>query len=159
MGARLRIFLSREQDRTLLKLKTADVPQKVKDRAEIIRLNAHGWYVEKIAAHFNLTLQTVREVLHKWKNRGLEGLWELPGRGGKAKWQEEDIIFLEECLKEEPRTYNSLQLSQKLERDSRRDRFANRLIKLSPDRLRRVLKKRGSIGSEQGRVTKGIKTR
>ena len=46
--------MTREQDRTLLKLRTADVPQKVKDRAEIIRLNAHGWYVEKIAAHFNL---------------------------------------------------------------------------------------------------------
>ncbi len=159
MGARLRIFLTREQDRTLLKLRTADVPQKVKDRAEIIRLNAHGWYVEKIAAHFNLTLQTVREVLHKWKNKGLEGLWELPGRGGKPKWGEEDIIFLEECLKKEPRTYNSLQLTQELERDLR---FAAALryrnVKLSPDRLRRVLKKRGSIGSEQGRVTKGTKT-
>ncbi|WP_238993794.1 IS630 family transposase [Calothrix sp. PCC 6303] len=133
MGARLRIFLTREQDKTLLQLRTAEVPQKVKDRAEIIRLNAHGWYVEKIAAHFNLTQQTVREVLHSWKNKGLEGLWELPGRGGKSKWQEEDIIFLEECLKNEPRTYNSLQLAQKLERD--------RSIKLSPDRLRRVLKK------------------
>ena len=151
MGARLRIFLTREQDRTLLQLRTAEVPQKVKDRAEIIRLNAHGWYVEKIAVHFNLTLQTVREVLHNWKSKGLEGLWELPGRGGKSKWQEEDIIFLEECLKKEPRTYNSLQLAQKLERD--------RSIKLSPDRLRRVLKKRGSIGSEQGRVTKASKTR
>ncbi|AFZ01364.1 transposase [Calothrix sp. PCC 6303] len=151
MGARLRIFLTREQDKTLLQLRTAEVPQKVKDRAEIIRLNAHGWYVEKIAAHFNLTQQTVREVLHSWKNKGLEGLWELPGRGGKSKWQEEDIIFLEECLKNEPRTYNSLQLAQKLERD--------RSIKLSPDRLRRVLKKRGSIGSEQGRVTKASKTR
>jgi transposase len=119
--------------------------------AEIIRLNAHGWYVEKIAAHFNLTAQTVREVLHKWEKQGLEGLWELTGRGRKPSWAEADIVFLEKCLKEEPRTYNSLQLSQKLERD--------RSIKLSPDRLRRVLKKRGSIGSEQGKVTKGSKTR
>ena len=147
MGARLRVFLNREQDRNLLKLRTADVPQKVKDRAEVIRLNAHGWYVEKIAVHFNWTQQTVREVLHKWQKLGLEGLWELPGRGRKPKWTEVDIVFLEKCLKEEPRTYNSFQLSQKLERDGS--------IKLSPDRLRRVLKKRGSIGSEQGRVTKG----
>jgi transposase len=107
---------------------------------EVIRLNAHGWYVEKIAAHFNWTRQTVREVLHKWQKLGLEGLWELPGRGGKPKWKEEDIVFLEECLKKEPRTYNSRQLAQKLESD--------RQIKLSPDRLRRVLKKRGSIGNE-----------
>ena len=151
MGARLRVFLTREQDQTLLKLRTGDVPQKVKDRAEVIRLNAHGWYVEKIAAHFNWTPQTVREVLHKWQKLGLEGLWELPGRGGKTKWKEEDIVFLEECLKKEPRTYNSRQLAQKLE--------SERQIKLSPDRLRRVLKKRGSIGNEQGKAIKPNKTR
>lgn len=150
MGARIRVFLTREQDKSLLNLRTADVPQKVKDRAEVVRLNAHGWYVEKIAAHFNWTPQTVREVLHKWQKLGLESFWELPGRGGKSKYQEEDIVFLEECLKKEPRTYNSVQLAQKLESD--------RSVKLSPDRLRRVLKKRGSFGSESGRAIKESKT-
>ena len=150
MGARLRVFLTSEQNKTLLNLRTADVPQKVKDRAEVIRLNAHGWYVEKIADHFNWTSQTVREVLHKWQELGIEGLWELPGRGGKPKWTEVDIVFLEECLKKEPRTYNSLQLAQKLESD--------RQIKLSPDRLRRVLKKRGSFGNVPRRATKENKT-
>ena len=150
MGARLRVFLTREQDRSLLKLRTADVPQKVKDRAQVIRLNAHGWYVEKIAVHFNWTPQTVSQVLHKWQKLGLEGLWELPGRGVKPKLTEVDIRFLEECLKKEPRTYNSRQLTEKLERD--------RSIKMSPDRLRRVLKKRGSFGNEQGRVIKENKT-
>ncbi|MHC5720983.1 MAG: helix-turn-helix domain-containing protein, partial [Nostoc sp.] len=86
MAARIRVFLTREQDKTLLNLRTADVPQKVKDRVEVIRLNAHGWYVEKIAAHFNWTAQTVREVLHKWQKLGLESLWELPGRWGKSKY-------------------------------------------------------------------------
>jgi hypothetical protein len=47
----------------------------------------------------------------------MEGLWELPGRGGKPKWKEEDIEFLKECLKNELRTYNSLQLAQKLEKE------------------------------------------
>lgn len=150
MGARLRVFLTREQDQTLLNLRTVDVPQKVKDRAEAIRLNAHGWYVEKIAAHFNWTAQTVRFVLHKWRRLGLESLWELPGRGGKTKYTEVDIVFLEECLKKEPRTYNSLQLAQKLESD--------RQIKLSPDRLRRVLKKRGSIGNAPRKAIKENKT-
>ncbi|MEH2395639.1 MAG: helix-turn-helix domain-containing protein [Nostoc sp.] len=126
MGTRLRVFLTSEQDRSLLKLRTADVPQKVKDRAEVIRLNAHGWYVEKIAVHLNWTPQTVREVLHKWQKLGLEGLWELPGRGVKPKLTEVDIRFLEECLKKEPRTYNSRQLTEKLERVGaarRRHRF------------------------------------
>lgn len=81
MGARLRVFLTQEQDQRLLNLRKQDVPQKVKDRAEVIRLNAHGWYVEKIAAHFHWNEKTVRKVLSKWKNLGLESLWELPGRG------------------------------------------------------------------------------
>ena len=85
---------TRTQDKTLLNLRTADVPQKVKDRADVIRLNAHGWYVEKIAAHFNWDTQTVRDVLHKWKKLGIQGLWELPGRGGKTKYKEQDIVFL-----------------------------------------------------------------
>jgi transposase len=151
MGSRLRVFLTCEQDKTLLNLRTVDVPQKVKDRAEVIRLNAHGWYVEKIAAYFGSTEQTVREVLHKWKQVGLEGLWDKPGRGGKPKWKEEDMVFLEECLEQEPRTYNSLQLAQKLENE--------RSIKLSADRLRRVLKKRGSYGNGQGRAIRENKTR
>lgn len=134
----------------LFNLRTEDVPQKVKDRAEVIRLNAHGWYVEKIAAHFGWNEQTVRNVLHKWEKQGLESLWELPGRGSKPKWKEEDIVFLEECLAIEPRTYNSCQLSEKLNTE--------RKVHLSPDRLRRVLKKRGSIGNEQEKVTKENKT-
>ncbi|QKQ73297.1 helix-turn-helix domain-containing protein [Nostoc sp. TCL240-02] len=84
MGARLRVFLTREQDQTLLTLRTADVPQKIKDRAEVIRLNAHGWYVEKIAGYLNWTPQTVREVLHKWKKQGLKGLWVHVGNGIKT---------------------------------------------------------------------------
>jgi transposase len=54
---------------------------------------------------------------------------------GKPKWKEEDIEFLKECLKNESRTYNSLQLAQKLEKE--------RSVKLSADRLRRILKKKG----------------
>ena len=46
--------------------------------------------------------------------------------------------------------YNSHQLAQKLE--------SVRKIKLSPDRLRRVLKKRGSFGNELEKATKGNKT-
>jgi hypothetical protein len=46
---------------------------------------------------------------------------------GKAKWKEENLVFLEECLRTEPHTYNSHQSTEKLEQE--------RSIKLSPDRL------------------------
>ncbi|BAU63519.1 transposase [Stanieria sp. NIES-3757] len=105
MGSRLMVFLTREQDRILFNLRTAEVPQKVQDRAEVIRLSADGWYVEKIATHFHWTAQTVREVLHKWQKLGVEGLGSKPGRGGEQKWTEADMVFLEKCLEKEPRTY------------------------------------------------------
>jgi transposase len=136
MGARLRIFLTPEEDRTLFELRTATtVAQRVKDRAEVVRLNAQGWYVEQIARLFDWNVQTVRETLHRWRIHGLGGLWEAKGRGGKARWQEEDMVHLEVCLRQDQRTYNSQQLAQKLEKD--------RQVNLSPDHLRRVLKKRG----------------
>ena len=74
-------------------------------------------------------------MLHKWEKLGRERLWERPRRGGKTKRKEENLVFLEECLRTEPQTYNSHQLTEKLEQE--------RSIKLSPDRLRRVLKKSG----------------
>lgn len=136
MGARLRIFLTPEEDQTLFELRTATtVPQRVKDRAQVLRLNAQGWYVEKIAAYFNWNRQTVRQTIHRWQTKGLGGLWEAEGRGGKPRWQAADIEHIEACLKQEPRTYNSHQLANKLADE--------RQVKLSPDYLRRVLKKRG----------------
>jgi hypothetical protein len=50
-------------------------------------------------------------------------------------------VAITECLKNEPRTYNSVQLAQKLEKE--------RSIKLSPDRLRRILKKRVYMETSQ----------
>jgi hypothetical protein len=84
MGARLRVFLTRAR-----KIKPCSTsqqqmyPRKSKTPAEIIRLNAQGWYVEKIPAHVNWTAQTVTEVLHKWEKLGIERLWERPPQGGK----------------------------------------------------------------------------
>ena len=101
--------------------------------------------MEDIAAYFDCNKQTVRETIHRWQKRGLGGLWEAQGRGQKKSWQEEDLEHLEQCLKKEQRTYNSKQLAVKLAQD--------RKVKLSPDHLRRVFKKRGSFGKELVRVT------
>lgn len=43
MGARITVLLNPEEDRTLFELRCATtVPQPVKDRAEALRLSAHG---------------------------------------------------------------------------------------------------------------------
>lgn len=136
MGARLRVYLTSEEDRTLFELRTSKtIPQRVKDRAEVVRLSHRGWYVEKIASFFNWHLQTVRETLHRWQKNGLGGLWEAPGRGQQRRWSEADLEYLECLLEEESRTYSSKQLAQKLADE--------RQVELSPGHLREVLKKRG----------------
>ena len=72
MGTRIRVLLTPEENRTLFELRTATtVPQRIKDRAEALRLSAHGWYVEKIATYLNWTPQTVRETIHRWNTFGL----------------------------------------------------------------------------------------
>ena len=153
MPAPLGITLSSEEDRTLSELRVAStVRQRTRDRAHMLRLNAQGWNVPAIAECFECDQQSVvRATLRRWQDKGLRGLWEEPGRGAKAKWQEEDMQYLEQCLEQEQRTYNSIQLSKKLEKE--------RQVSLSGDRIRRVLQKRASDGSELAIRIKENKTR
>jgi hypothetical protein len=80
MPAPLRIHLTEEEDRTLRELSYArSVPQRVKQRATALRLNAVGWKVDQIAAHLDWAPQTVRETIHRWQVGGLGGLWGSTG--------------------------------------------------------------------------------
>jgi transposase len=140
MPAPLRVTLSEDSDRTLQELRVASsVAAHIRDRAHMIRLNAQGWNVPAIAEIFECREQRVRETLKRWESGGLGGLWDAPGRGMKPRWSEGDIVFLEQCLAQDQRTYTSAQLAEKLNQE--------RQVHLSPDRIRRILKKRGGDGS------------
>jgi transposase len=135
MPAPLRIVLTDEEARTLSELRVAQtVPYRTCDRAHMLLLNAQGWNVPAIAQIFGCHEHTVRATLRRWENNGLGGLWEAPGRGAKPKWHPSDLEYLTECLDQEPRTYTSVQLVQKLKQE--------RSVDLSSDRLRRLLKKK-----------------
>jgi transposase len=150
MGMRLRVFLNAEEARTLKELRqSTTVPQRVKDRADVIRMNARGDYIETIATYFDWHVETIRSVVKRWQKHGLGGLWDAPKPGVKRRWQPEDMAYIESLLEEE-RTYNSAQLAQKLE--------AERAVKLSPAHLRRVLKKRGFAGNAPGTAIARNKT-
>lgn len=151
MSAPIQIRLNSEEDRTLKELRVAQtVPQRTRDRAHILRLNAQGWTVPRIASIFNCHEHTVRATIQRWLELGLGGLWEAPGRGTKRKWLEADMQYLEQCLEKEQRTYNSAQLAAKLEQE--------REVRLSADRIRRILKKRGFDGNAPARVSTLSKT-
>ena len=135
MPAPLKTTLTPEEATTLSELRAATtVHHRVRDRAHMILLNADGWRVPEIADIFNCHQHTVRASLKRWQSAGLYGLWEKGGRGQKPTWRESDLDYLEQCLEAEGRTYNSRQLAAKL--------AAERQVTLSPDRIRRLLKKK-----------------
>jgi transposase len=134
MPAPLRIILTPEEDLTLTELRLAQtVPQRTRDRAHILRLNAQGWNTPAISKMFECHQHTVRKTIKRWEERGLGGLWEASGRGAKPKCQADDIQYVAELLVQKNRTYNSTQLVKKLKQE--------RGVDLSSDRLRRLLKK------------------
>ena len=135
MPAALRIILTAEEDLTLKELRLAQtVPQRTRDRAHILRLNAQGWNVPAISEMFECHQHTVRKTIRRWEERGLLGLWEALGRGAKPRCQAEDLEYVKELLAQSNRTYNSTQLVSQLKQE--------RNIDLSSDRLRRLLKKK-----------------
>jgi transposase len=151
MPAPLRILLTPEEDRTLKELREAEkLPQRIRDRAHMLRLNALGWNVPEIAEIFECHQHTVRATLRRWEEKGLGGLWEAPGRGAKPKWQEEDLKYLTDALENDQRTYNSQQLAEKL--------LQEREVNLSGDTIRRLLKKKIIAGNERERARKESKT-
>jgi transposase len=135
MPAPLRVILTREDDEMLSELRVATtVPQRTRDRAHMLRLNAQGWNVPAISQVFDCHEHTVRATIKRWNERGLSGLWEAPGRGAKPRWSATDLEFIEACLEDESRTYNSVQLAQKLNQSG--------LVNLSSSRLRELIKKK-----------------
>jgi transposase len=134
MPAPLRITLTEADDNMLSELRVATtVPQRTRDRAHMLRLNSQGWNVPVIAKMFECHEHTVRATIRRWQTSGLSGLWEAPGRGAKRRWIDADLEYIETLLKEETRTYNSVQLSRILKE--------KRSVNLSSERLREILKK------------------
>ena len=135
MPAAIRIVLTEEEDRTLLELRVASsVPQRTRDRAHMLRLNAQGWNTPAIAEIFECHEHTVRATIRRWQTDGLGGLWEAAGRGAKRKWQEADLQYLEHCLEQE------------------------RSVLLSPDRLRHLLQRRAIEGNARATAIEQNKT-
>ena len=61
----LRVFLTKNQEKTLFELSRApQVPQRTSDRASALRLSSMGWKIEKIAAYLKGSEKTVRETIH-----------------------------------------------------------------------------------------------
>jgi len=147
MSAPLLVKLSLSEDKQLLEISQNNKsPNRTKMRAEALRLSNHGWKVDKIAEYFDWHSQTVRELIQRWREQGVRGLYDQPKSGRPRQWQEEDIQYLEECMEKDQQVYNSQQLAEKLRQE--------RNVNLSSDRIRKLLKKKAGFGSERVFLTK-----
>ena len=142
MPARLKIKLTESEEQELLELSRDNkIPERTRKRAEILRLNARVWKVKEIANWVNFSENTIRKTISKWLFEGNVALWDNPRTGRKKTWKEEDIKYIEERSQEDEKTYNSKQLSKIWEKE--------RKVKLTPERIRKILKKRATDGKEQ----------
>ena len=137
MPARLRISLTELEAKKLRELSSnPQVPERTIKRAEVLCLNARGWTVDQIADWIEWAPNTVRKTLTTWVIKGEDGLWDAPRSGRKKTWEEADIEYLEYRCDRDERTYNSKQLSVLLKKE--------RQVELTPARIRKILKKKGS---------------
>lgn len=140
MPAPLQVKLSESEDITLEQLSLGNgIAKRTKQRAMALRLKNQGWSVEKISNYLKCAPQTVRKTIQRWEGKGLMGLWDLPRSGRKRTWKEEDWNHLEKWLKDDC-SYTSKQLAEKLNQE--------RQIKLGPEQIRRMLKKKIGVGKE-----------
>ena len=131
----LQVKLTKEEKEELLKLKQAvSTPKKTRSRIETLIFSDRGFSVKELATLTGQKESTIRKSLVRWMVRGQEGLFDRPRKGRPCRWGEEYIKYLETCLESEPRTYNSYQLAEKLKEE--------RKIELSPQKVRKVLKKK-----------------
>ena len=147
MPAPLRVILTVEESEMLRELRLATtVPQRTRDRAHLLRLNAQGWNTPELADMFEIHPHTVRTTIKRWKDRGLSGLFEAPGRGAKPRCTQEDMACVEQWVQDDPRTYNSSQLARKLKEE--------RQTSLSSTRLRELLQKKLPLETDASKSPK-----
>ena len=85
MAAPLRIVLTAEEFEMLRELRLATtVPQRTRDRAHLLRLNAQGRNMPELAELFEIHPHTVRTTIKRWEGRGLSGLFEADPMGSKT---------------------------------------------------------------------------
>jgi transposase len=143
MPPSLYVDLTAEENRTLLEIRTAThLPQRVKDRAEAVRLCAIGLDVQEIAQFLDWAPQSVRVAIHRWEDFGLSGLWDAPRSGSPRCYTEADLAYLEQLINGSDRHWTAEQLSQQWAKE--------RNVQMSADQLRRILKKKGIHGSDYG---------
>ena len=121
-------MLSPDEDAALRSLElSAGIHVKVRLRASIVRLNASGMTVPRLAQHFHRNQQSVHNDLDRYETRGIAGLTDGQHAGHPRRVTPEMEGYLHERLAE-PRLWNSTLLAEALH-----ERFG---VRVSRDAMR-----------------------
>jgi transposase len=108
------IRLTEEEDIRLREIEQAPYfKAKVRLRAQLLRLSNRGSNMRTISAYTGRSRASVARDLDRFKERGLEGLFDGTAPGNTPRITAEMGTFMEEKLSEE-RTWNATQLSEVL---------------------------------------------
>jgi putative transposase len=110
----IRIQLDDATRTELQSLRRTALPAAARDRLEMVRLSAAGWSPPRIATHLGRYPQTVRNLLHDFRRRGLPAL--DPGKTGPAPdaARRARVAGLLRELLGQDRTWTSAQLAEAL---------------------------------------------
>lgn len=109
------VRLSAEEDAALRELELSVVVNaKVRLRASVLRLNAAGWNVPRLSAHFRRNEQALHNDLDRYEAQGISGLADGKAPGNKPRITSEIEVFLHNKLSED-RLWNSELLGEAIE--------------------------------------------
>lgn len=130
------IRLTEEEDARLREIEQAPYfKPKVRLRAQVLRLSHRGYNVQAISAYTERSRASIARDLDRFKERGLEGLFDRTAPSNPPRITEEAREFMEEKLSDEGRTWNATQLAEALG-----EGFG---VKVTPEAVRQHLRSMG----------------
>jgi transposase len=100
---------------------------------------------DEVAKILRVHTNTVRNWAERWVAEGIDGLYDLEGRGAKPLFSREEENIILECLEKEPRSLRKL--AEEVEKRTGK--------KAHVETLRKILKKHGKVWKRQRKIPKG----
>ena len=101
--------------------------------------------LDDVASIFNVHHNTIYNWMERWEAEGINGMYDMEGRGCKPKFSEQEEQIILDCLKEEPHSMRKVV-------DMVEDRLGK---KTSSETLRCIAKKHGKSWKRERKITKG----
>jgi len=141
--------LSKESIDQLKRIMKEDAKNHVRQRAHTILLVFRDQRtLEDVADIFKVHVNTIRNWVTRWSNEGVDGLYDLEGRGVKPRFSAVEEKLILECVDKEPRSLRqvAVMVEQKTGKTA------------SVATFRLILKKHGKAWKRQRKILKGSPT-